>query len=116
MNAEPISKELYNKLIAAGITYVTLAFSGGSDEGYLDVTLDGKDVDYQNEGYRKLNEEVEKWAWSVYGYSGAGDGSDYGDDIVYDLVNKKVKTSEWYTERTYGADDEDDLVIEDEAD
>jgi hypothetical protein len=116
MNAEPISKELYNKLIAADITSVKLAFSGGSDEGYLDVYLYGsKDVDYQDEGYRKLNEEVEEWAWSVYGYSGAGDGSDYGDDIEYDLVNKKVKTSEWYTERTYGDDDEGDLVIEDEG-
>ena len=115
MNAEPISKELYNKLIAAGITRVTLNFSGGSDEGYLDVTIEPH-LDPGDEAVRNFIKEVEEWAWSVYGYSGAGDGSDYGDDIEYDLVNKKVKTSEWYTERTYGADDEDDLVIEDEAD
>ena len=115
MNAEPINKELYNKLVAAGITSVKLCFSGGSDEGYLDVYLRGDDVDYQDEGYRKLNEEVEEWAWSMYSYSGAGEGYDYGDNIEYDLVNKKVKASEWYTERTYGDDNEGDLVIEDEA-
>ena len=114
MNAEPINKELYNKLVAAGITRVTLNFSGGSDEGYLDVTIDPH-LDPGDEAVRNFIKEIEDWAWSVYGYSGAGDGSDYGDDIEYDLVNKKVRTSEWYTERAYGADDEGDLVIEDEA-
>ena len=114
MNAEPISKELYNKLVAAGITSVKLAFSGGSDEGYLDIYLRGDGVDQFNEAYRKLEKEVEEWAWGVYGYSGAGDGNDYGDDIEYDLVNKKVNTSEWFTERSYGDEDESDLVIESE--
>jgi hypothetical protein len=92
MNAEPISKELFDKLIAAGITEVSLNFSGGSDEGYLDVTLEPTSP-------KELEELVEQWAWSVYSYSGAGEGIDYGDDIVYDLVNKKVKTSEWCYER-----------------
>jgi hypothetical protein len=98
MNAEPITKSLFNKLTANGFTSVKLCFSGGNDEGYLDVYL-GPDADYQNERVRNLVEEVENWAWSVYSYSGAGDGSDYGDTIEYDLVNKKVKTSEWCYER-----------------
>lgn len=114
MNAEPINKELYNKLIAAGITRVTLNFSGGSDEGYLDVTIEPH-LDPGDEAVRNFIKEVEDWAWSVYGYSGAGEGSDYGDDIEYDLVNKKVRTSEWFMERTDHILDSEDLVIEDDA-
>ncbi len=36
MNAEPISKELFEKLTKAGVTTMKLRFSGGSDEGYRD--------------------------------------------------------------------------------
>jgi hypothetical protein len=110
MNAEPISKELFDKLIAAGVNEVTLRFSGGSDEGYLDVDLDS-DLDNADEAVRKLTTEVEKWAWDVYAYNGAGEGIDYGDDIVYDLVNKKVKLSEWCYERTERDRDDVDLEI-----
>jgi hypothetical protein len=31
----------------------------------------------------------------VYEYSGAGDGTDYGDNITYNLVEGKVTTQEW---------------------
>ena len=111
MNAEPISKELYNKLIAEGITDVKLAFSGGSDEGYLDVTISPA-LDFGDEAVRNLIKEIEDWAWSVYSYSGAGEGIDYGDEIVYDLKNKKVRTSEWSYERTERDLDDTDLEIE----
>lgn len=85
---------------------IVLHFSGGSDEGYLNVeTL----PEYHND----LANEVEEWAWEVYGYSGAGDGSDYGDDIVYDLANKRVTTQEWYTSRSEGELLEDAFQVED---
>ena len=35
------------------------------------------------------------------GSSGAGDGSDYGDDIIYNLKEGVVETSEWYQEVKY---------------
>ena len=111
MNAEPINKELFDKLIAAGVNEVTLRFSGGSDEGYLDVDLG--DIDHFDEAGRKLINEVEKWAWEVYSYSGAGEGIDYGDDIVYDLVHKKVKLSEWsYVRKDRDIDDVDLEIAE----
>ena len=50
------------------------------------------------------------YSWDVYAYNGAGEGIDYGDDIVYDLVNKKVKLSEWCYERTER--DRDDVELE----
>ena len=99
MNIEPISKELFEKLTKLGVREVTLNFSGGSDEGYLDVDLDS-DLDYADEEARKLVREVESWAWDAYSYSGAGDGNDYGDTIVYDLVNRKARASEWTMERS----------------
>jgi hypothetical protein len=91
MNAEPLKKAIYNKAKELGITNILLKFSGGHDEGYLDVEFEpyGKyDQDFVN--------EIEDWAWDVYSYSGAGDGNEYGDEINYDIANNKVSTREWY--------------------
>jgi len=104
MNIEPLNKDIYNKALAMGVNKIILEFSGGSDEGYLDVSFEPPLC--QPEGYTRgypslgrktdeLTKEVETWAWDTYNYSGAGDGSDYGDEIVYDLVNKKCSTKEW---------------------
>ena len=113
VNAEPIKKSLYDKLKAQGVNRVKLCFSGGSDEGFLDVFF-YPELDYTDEEARNLLKEVENWAWDVYSYSGAGDGSDYGDDIEYDLVNGTVTTSEWYTSRVEGGSDEVKLEIEED--
>ena len=53
----------------------------------------------------KLAEEVEVWAYEdpgVYDYSGAGDGSDYGDDITYNIEDMTATHSEWYMSRQDG--------------
>lgn len=114
MTIEPLNKDIYNKAINLGVEKIVLNFSGGSDEGYLDVTL----IPWKRESdaHNELNAEVENWAWGVYSYSGAGDGSDYGDDVEYDLVNKRVSSSEWYTARQDGDSAEIDLAIDDEDD
>jgi hypothetical protein len=112
MNIEPIRKELFEKLTKLGVREVTLNFSGGSDEGYLDVELDS-DLDYSDEEVRKLVSEVESWAWDVYSYSGAGDGNDYGDCIRYDLEKGKATASEWYMARRDGESQTIDLEIDD---
>jgi len=77
----------------------------------LDVTI-YPHLDPSDEAVRNFIKEIEDWAWSVYSYSGAGEGIDYGDEIVYDLVNKKVRTSEWTMERTDRDLDDTDLEIE----
>lgn len=107
MNAEPLNKDIYNKAVKLGVETITLRFSGGSDEGYLDV-----DIVPWNDQTKTIIGEIENWAWDAYCYSGAGDGNDYGDDVEYDLVNKKVSTSEWYTARQDGDSDSGDLEIE----
>ena len=112
MTIEPLNKDIYNKAIALGIEKIVLNFSGGNDEGYLNVTLYPWHKDKILE-HTELNAEVENWAWDVYSYSGAGDGSDYGDDIEYDLENNKVSSQEWYTCRTDGDSAEIDLVLDD---
>jgi hypothetical protein len=107
MKAEPLNKSIYNKAKEQGIESIILHFSGGSDEGYLDVETEPKwDQD--------LAREIEEWAWEVYDYSGAGDGSDYGDDVTYDLKNGKVTTSEWFTARQEGDTDNDELELAEE--
>ena len=104
MKAEPLKKELYNKAKELGVEKIILQFSGGSDEGNLN-------IDMEPEWNQDFANAVEDWAWEVYSYSGAGDGSDYGDDIEYDLVKNKVSTSEWFTSVERGSDEDENLEI-----
>lgn len=103
MQAEPLSKKIYDKAKELNIKEISLEFSGGSDEGYLYVNFDyNKDrTEEQKKAECQFYGEVEEWAWDAYEYSGAGDGSDYGDNIVYDLDKGTVSTQEWYTRRNY---------------
>jgi hypothetical protein len=109
-NPQPLTKEIYNKAKEFGVDKIVLNWSGGSDEGHLYVVF----YPYINDSVKitQLEKMVDKWAWDVYSYSGAGAGSDYGDDIEYDLVNGTVSTSEWYTARVDGGSKELALQIE----
>jgi len=109
MKAEPLSKKLYNKCKKFGVKQIILHFSGGSDEGYLDIELVGCE---NNEQEVILQKEVDTWAWTAYSYSGAGDGSDYGDDITYDLEKNEVSTTEWYSQPTYQSETPTKLELE----
>jgi hypothetical protein len=104
MNIEPLPKKIFDKALSLGITEIHLNFSGGNDEGYVNVNL----VDEYNQEFAN---EIENWAWETYDYSGAGDGNDYGDDIIYDLKNKKATVSSWYTARTQGDTEDADLEV-----
>ncbi len=104
MDIKPLNKELHEKLVAAGIQSFDLEFSGGGDEGYLNVST--------NPSNDNLESEIETWAWNVYSYSGAGDGSgDYGDDITYNLKNKTVSHQGWQHEPIKGDLTEGELKI-----
>ena len=107
MNIEPLSKKIYDKAVSLGITQIELHFSGVSDEGYLNVYVNGQDGFSSN---TEFEQEIEGWAWQAYGYSGAGDGNDYGDDVVYDLVEKTATASSWSMQRTEG--DSEDAALE----
>jgi hypothetical protein len=111
MNIEPLKKEIYERAKAAGITKITLSFSGGSDEGHLYVHCTNASGD---QIITPLDVDIEDWVWSVYSYSGAGEGHDYGDDIVYDLQTKRASHDEWWMERTSGETNEDAFDIEGE--
>lgn len=89
---QPLSKDIYNKAKSLGVKQIMLAFSGGSDEGYLDITL----LPHNNKYKSILTQEIDEWAWGTYNYNGAGDGSDYGDTITYDLEKGEVSADEWY--------------------
>ena len=108
MNIEPLSKKIYDKAVSLGITQIELKFSGGNDEGYLNVYVNKQDGFESN---TEFEQEIEGWAWQAYGYSGAGDGNDYGDDVVYDLLNKTATASSWAMERTEGGSEEAALKI-----
>lgn len=92
MTIQPLPKLLHQKLIAAEIKQFVVELSGGSDQGNLQIGI----YPYIPE----LRDELYEWAYDHYPYNGAGDGTDYGDDIEYDLINNTVSHTEWTTERT----------------
>jgi hypothetical protein len=100
MKIKSLDKGLYVRLLAQGVSYLTLNFSGGNDEGYLNIECDAKaDLNSSIKDLDQLYSDIDAWAFSVYEYSGAGDGGDYGDNITYDLVNKTATHDGWYTEQ-----------------
>ena len=107
MEIQPLSKKIFDKALSLGITEIHLNFSGGNDEGYVNVHFGG----YSSEHNSEFAQEIEEWVWETYDYSGAGDGSDYGDDVIYDLKNKKASVSSWYMARTEGDTEETKLKI-----
>jgi hypothetical protein len=109
MNIEPLPKKIFDKALSLGITKIHLNFSGGNDEGYVNVHLNGL-----SEHNNEFAQEIEEWVWETYDYSGAGDGNDYGDDVVYDLVNKTATSDSWYMCRTEGDSESGDLEIAEE--
>ena len=90
---------------------ITLEFSGGSDEGFLDVFFETTKRWKESEAVsrRNLREDMEGWASEAYLYGGAGDGSRYGDTYVYDLVNKTVTHYEWWQDIVRGEEKVDAL-------
>lgn len=109
MKAEPLRKNIYDKAKEIGVEQIILRFSGGNDEGYLDIETLPWNVDIGD-----LHDEIDEWAWEAYSYNGAGDGNDYGDDITYDLKSGKVSTSEWFTSRQEGDSGEESLELDEE--
>lgn len=123
IQVQPLPKKLFEKAKQLKLAEILLEFSGGSDEGYLYVYLtscghpddekpDGRE--HNPELYAEIEAfsvEVEEWAWLVYEYTGGGDGSGYGDNIVYNLVENKVTTSYWYMAPVDGGESENVLEI-----
>lgn len=114
-------------MIAAGVGSFLLAFRGGSDEGFLDVTVydtNGGLMAQEDEacGWNvQITEDsspierITVWADEAIPYSGAGDGSDYGDNYTYDLVANLVSHSEWYSGPVHeSGDDAEPVHIEEE--
>jgi hypothetical protein len=107
MNAKPLPQHLYEKAIELGIKEIHLLWSGGSDNGYLDVQIEPYGTNTQ-----EFNREVEEWAWEDYSYSGAGEGSEYGDNITYDLARREVHTEEWFMVRESQTGPTEELEIQ----
>jgi hypothetical protein len=132
MNIEP--QPLPRRFVATAkklrVEQIALHFSGGNDESYLTVRCHEKPrklrkkksayVAFPKRPAKVLEfeQEMETWAWDNYSYSGAGDGSDYGDTVVYDLVKNEARVDYYqYERRDYpGTTEPLQLTWETEAD
>lgn len=99
MEIAALPKEIFKLAKDKDIAEIKLSFSGGSDEGYLDVSVKKSnsksyshwiDDDY-------LIDKIRDWAWGVYDFNGAGDGNDFGDNIIYNLVKMQATHTEWHS-------------------
>lgn len=108
MKIEPLPKKIYKKAKALNITNICLQFEGGNDEGYLYIDLGSP----KSNDVLEFEKEIEDWAWSVYSYSGAGDGSPYGDNITYNLEQKTAAYQGWFSETRFTEETERKLIVE----
>ena len=115
MIPQPLPMKFMTRALSLGVSEIKLNFSGGSDEGHLNIDFvdnDGKHIwSYgdENEGLRDLENEIDEWVWDTYHYNGAGDGSGYGDIICYNLKEGTVTTECWWTEEIYGGEKSDTM-------
>ena len=96
---QPLPARIVARAKALKIEIITLNWSGGNDEGCLNVDVDSSQ---DTVAPRDFLDEIENWAWSAYSYSGAGDGSDYGDDITYNLKEGTASCQDWHMQRSEG--------------
>lgn len=120
LNIATLPKRIYDAAVSLGVVCIELRFSGGNDEGYLDIVLvDREDDKLNNPECDKLLKIVEAWADDYYHYSGAGDGMPYGDNVIYDFVNCCVVIDSWFStfpDRESSADDDSDNDVDDDDD
>lgn len=101
MKITKLPDDIMDELKAHKVKTITFNWSGGSDEGYLNLDIEqSKDATTKLNWEHDLYKKIEKWAWENDGYNGAGDGHDYGDDVCYDLETNTVTHETWYMERT----------------
>ena len=113
MNIEPLSKKIYDTAVSLKVEIIKLHFeSGGWGAGYLDVQLDGMIESPYNKELLQFIKDVERWAWDVYSYNGAGDGTEFGDSITYELNRKIAHRTEWWYERQERKIDDEAFTIE----
>lgn len=114
LEAKPLPKRFFEAAKNLGLQTIEISFQGGDDNGYVNVSLTDSEGHLQcyDSEFSDLCKEIEDWAYSAYDYSGAGDGTEYGDDITYDLQNGEVRVSEWYMARQDGGSASLELSIE----
>ena len=106
----PLPLKFMTRALTANIELIIIKWSGGSDEGHLNVELEGKNGKtfylWANNDplLQPLFADIEEWCYDAMDYSGAGDGSSYGDIIRYNLKEGTVSTETWWTEEVYGGE------------
>jgi hypothetical protein len=111
MEIKPLKKAIYDRAMELGVESIELNFSGGNDEGHLNITVNPESL----LGVAGLEGDIHNWVWQVYNYTGAGDGYEYGDNIVYDLREGKTSHTSWHTAVDYDSPTTGELEITDPA-
>lgn len=84
-----------------GVTLFKVNFEGGNDEGYITV--------HSYPDNHCVNELLNEWANDIT-YSGAGDGTPYGDNYEYDLEKMTAMHTQWFYELKQNDPDTEPLI------
>lgn len=115
MTPQPLPMKFMTRALSLGVSGIKLNFSGGSDEGHLNIDFMNSEGQYiytysdGKEGLSDLENEIDDWVWNTYHYNGAGDGRGYGDIIRYNLKEGTVTTEAWWTDEVYGGEKSDTM-------
>jgi len=101
MTPIPFERNLRERALALGLHTITLNFSGGNDEGFLEVSLLQKNGEplssqYPGDPAGCLAAEIQDWAWDHYPFHGTGIGVPYGDILQYNLTEDTIEYDSWY--------------------
>lgn len=93
MSEYTIPASLFNQLKQNKVDRLTINLTGGDDEGILNIEFqpwpEGDLVGWH------LERIVTDWVYNNFEFSGAGDGTPYGTDYVYDLNKGTFTSQEW---------------------
>ena len=116
---QPLNKNLYKDCISLGVEGFTVHLEDGHDEVTVYLALGNTP---RTDAHNQLENSLEEWVWDEFEYNWSDDGTatfgfpylSYGDHYVYNLLDKKVVHSEWWTSRKEGPETEEELELIDE--
>ena len=109
----PVPKKFFDQAKALDVEKIVIEFSGGSDEGHIDVYFNPsswKPGEGLPPGRSELMRLMNDWAFEKMCFSGAGP-PDHGGSITYCLKTNKVSVERWVMTCTT-EDDRSDLPLE----
>ena len=102
MNAPHLNPQHIQQARDMGINTLYVFLEGGSDEGFVETRFERPTTELAKEmrlAWVKLEEDIKEYIYDNHPYSGAGDGTPYGEEYTYNFADNSVEGFEWSMQR-----------------